>query len=110
MTNQKYLNVKSINPKGPTRPNRKVPSVQMNQSQALLPNVVKDIHNAVIYCESDGNIEHYPAKPGHGTLVEAEWTLRLPGLDEAIPCVLVLRCLETLHSSFDYVYWCVAEY
>lgn len=76
----------------------------------LLPYVVEKVHDRVIDGECDRYVEDYPRQPRHCALVEREGPLRLPGLDETVPGVLVLGCLETLHSSFDHVDWCVAEY
>lgn len=75
----------------------------------LLPHKVEDVHNAVVYSEGDGHVEHHPAEPRHGALVEGARPLRPPALQEAVPRGPVLGGLEALHAGFDHVDWGVAE-
>lgn len=76
----------------------------------LLPHVIEYIHDTVIDSERNSDIKHNSTKPRHGSLVEAAGAFRFPRLDEAVPRALVFRSFETLHSRFDDIDWCIAEY
>ena len=67
----------------------------------LFPELVEQVHKAIVDHERDGNIEADTRQTWNGSLVEGERSFMLPDLNSTIECVLVSRSLKSLHSSFD---------
>lgn len=74
-----------------------------------MPEFIEQIHERIINHKGDGHIETNPTQSRHRSLIECGRPLISPDLHCTVGRIPVLGRLQSLHTRFDHIDWCVAK-